>query len=191
MKNLGLQDKVQLSFHAYELGGRERTGLGVHENLALKYGVSREEAAAMTDRVEKLGAELGLRFDFSKARSAPTFDAHRLIQAAQSVGRGPALMERLHLAHFAEGQDLSDLATLQALGVEAGLSAELVKGVLDTQAFAEQVEEDEQRAVAYEISGVPFTVMNGRLAVPGAQPVATFEQALQQVLAMGPAEGKS
>lgn len=56
VKSLGLEGQVQLRFHAYELGGREKSGLGVHEHLALKYGISRQEAVEMTDRVEKVGA---------------------------------------------------------------------------------------------------------------------------------------
>jgi predicted DsbA family dithiol-disulfide isomerase len=189
VKSLGLEGQVQLRFHAYELGGREKSGLGVHEHLVLKYGISRQEAVEMTDRVEKVGAELGLSFDFAKAHSAPTFDAHRLVQAAEAADKGPQMMERLHRAHFAEGKDVSDPATLRALALEVGLAASKVGEVLEGQAFAAEVEEAEERAVAYEIRGVPFTVMNGRLAVPGAQPVETFEKAIQQAQAMTAKEG--
>jgi protein disulfide-isomerase len=52
--------------------------------------------------------------------------------------------------------------------------------VLEADAYAREVEEDLARAAAYEIRGVPFTVLNQRYAINGAQPVALFEEALRK-----------
>lgn len=172
LKTAGLE--ADFRFHAYELGPRQQSREPVLQHLAQKYRVSLDEARQMTDRVKALGAELGLDINSDVQKTAATFDAHRLVVAAQGQGLGRSVMERLRRAHFSEGQDVSDHAVLTALAVEAGMEAAEARRVLASGAYSQEVEEDEQRAVAYEISGVPFTVVNMRVAVGGAQSEETF-----------------
>ena len=174
--------KAEWKFHAYELGPRQQKRQPTLQHLAEKYHVPLEEARQMVKRVQDLGAELGIDINPDKQFTAPTFDGHRLVQAAQKAGLGPALMERLHKAHFSEGQDLGDKAVLRALAVEAGMDETEAQRVLDSDAYAKEVEEDEARAVSYEIGGVPFTVLNMRWAVGGAQPVEGFVDLLNEAL---------
>jgi predicted DsbA family dithiol-disulfide isomerase len=151
--------------------------------LAEKYGVSLAEGRQMIRRVQDLGRELGLDINPDKQQTAPTYDAHRLVQAAQVKGDARALVERLHRAHFSEGLDLGDRNVLQTLAVESGMDKDEAAGVLEGGAYAAEVEQDEQRASAQEIGGVPFTVVNGRLAVGGAQSVEAFGKVLREALA--------
>jgi predicted DsbA family dithiol-disulfide isomerase len=180
LQEAGLSQDAQWRFRAYELGPRQQAPGSVAERLGEKYAAGPEEVRQMFARVESLGAELGLAFNFSKARAASSFDAHRLVKAAEKAGRAADLMERLHRAHFSDGQDISQAAVLESLASQAGLDTAEVRRVLDSDAYAKEVDEDEARAASYEIRGVPFTVLNGRLGIPGAQPVATFVQALKQ-----------
>jgi predicted DsbA family dithiol-disulfide isomerase len=55
--------------------------------------------------------------------------------------------------------------------------------VLGSTAYAGDVAEDQQQAVAYGATGVPFTVVDGRYGVSGAQPVDVFLQALERAQA--------
>lgn len=167
-------------FHAYELGERQQKRQPTLEHLAKKYGVSLSEGRRMMGRVQALGAELGLVIDPDKQRTAPTFDAHRLVQAAQAQGDARALVERLHRAHFSEGLDLGDRGLLRTLAAEVGMDADEAGRMLESGAYAAEVEQDEQRAADYGIRGVPFTLVNGRLAVDGAQSVEAFGEALRQ-----------
>jgi predicted DsbA family dithiol-disulfide isomerase len=180
LDKLGVQ--AEWKFHAYELGPRQQKRQPTLRHLAEKYRVSPEEARQMVQRVQDLGRELGIDINPDKQFTAPTFDGHRLVQAAQKAGLGPALMERLHRAHFSEGLDVGDKSVLRALAVEAGLDAAEAARVLDSDAYAKEVEEDEARAVSYEIGGVPFTVLNMRWAVGGAQPVEGFVDFLNEAL---------
>jgi len=52
--------------------------------------------------------------------------------------------------------------------------------VLASGAFADEVREDEATARANDITGVPATVVDGRLLVPGAQEVDTFLRVLEK-----------
>jgi predicted DsbA family dithiol-disulfide isomerase len=178
LDHAGLADRAQWRFHAYELGAREQKPQPVIGHLAQKYGVTLEEARAMTARVASLGAEVGLVMNMDRCISAPTYDAHRLVQWAQSQGAAPKLMEALHQAHFTQGLDVSDHGLLAGLAQQCGLNKVHAEDVLKSDAFADGVEADLQRAQDYEISGVPFTVVKDRWVVQGAQSVAVFEQAL-------------
>ncbi|HTA17047.1 MAG TPA: DsbA family oxidoreductase [bacterium] len=175
--------EAQWRFHAYELGPREQKRQPTLQHLAEKYGVSLAEGRQMIRRVQDLGTELGLDINPDKQQTAPTYDAHRLVQAAQAKGDARALVERLHRAHFSEGLDLGDRAVLKTLAKETGMDAAEAGRVLEGGAYAAEVEEDERRAVSYEIGGVPFTVVNGRLAVGGAQSVKAFGEVLHKALA--------
>ncbi len=77
------------------------------ERLATKYGVSREEAEQMNARVTGLAAELGLEYHMDKALSGNTFDAHRMIHLAATLGHQAAAQERLMRAYFTEGEDIT------------------------------------------------------------------------------------
>ncbi len=175
LESAGLEARWR--FRAYELGERSQERRPTLSHLAQKYGVSPDEARGMLGRVRDLGAELGLDINPDVQKTAPTFDAHRLVKAAEAAALGPQLMERLHRAHFSEGRDLGDRGELAALAAEAGLDLAAARRLLETDAYAADVEADEERAAAQAIGGVPFTVINGRFAVSGAQSVETFRKA--------------
>ncbi|MGH7441473.1 MAG: DsbA family oxidoreductase [bacterium] len=174
-------------FHAYELGPREQKREPTLKHLAEKYSVGPEEARQMVQRVQDLGRELGLDINPDKQQTAPTYDAQRLVQAAQAHETGDAriLVERLHKAHFSEGLDLGDHAVLKRIASEAGMAPNKVDHVLASDAYAIEVEYDEERASAIEIGGVPFTVLNQRLTISGAQGIEAFRKALHQALPSG------
>jgi predicted DsbA family dithiol-disulfide isomerase len=179
LKKLGIQARWR--FHAFELGARVQARRPVLEHLAGKYGVSLDEASEMTKRVQGLGAELGLDISPGKQLTAPTFDAHRLVAARQATADDArALVERLHKAHFSDGLNVGDKAVLAQLAVEAGLDGAEAQRVLDTDAYTQKVEEDLRRAAQQEIRGVPFFVLDMKIALNGAQPVEAFERALKQ-----------
>ena len=63
--------------------------------------------------------------------------------------------------------------------MEAGLDAVEVQQVLASEEFASDVRADEREAQGLGIRGVPFFLIDGRLASSGAQRVEAFLQALQ------------
>jgi predicted DsbA family dithiol-disulfide isomerase len=51
--------------------------------------------------------------------------------------------------------------------------------VLETNAFADEVRADEQRARMYGITGVPFFAIDEKFGISGAQPSEVFAEALE------------
>lgn len=175
--------EADVVYHAYELNPRAGPTRPLSEYLRERFG---PDAGQMQAHVSRMGAATGLSFRWEDALYARTFDAHRLVLFAQAQGLGSAMVERLMLAHFQEGRDLADKATLLELASEAGLRGDEVDAFLLGDALAADVRRDEAQAQAIGVRGVPFFVLDGRLGLSGAQPVEAFERALAQAAATAP-----
>ena len=176
------RDEVTVTWRSFELdptAPRERDhDLTTH--LVEKYGVTPEGAQQMHDQMTAVAAAEGLDFRFDAARGGSTFDGHRLIHLAAAHGKQDAMKERLLRAYFTEGALISDPQTLERRGVEAGLPPDAVREVVLTGRYAEEVREDERTAASLGVQGVPFFVVDRRIAVSGAQPADVFLQLLDR-----------
>lgn len=176
------REQVEVVWRSFELDPRApavRPGDYVGR-LAQKYGVPVPEAQEMIDRMTAAAAGEGLGFRFDIARPGNTFDAHRLLHLAASRGVQDALKERMLAATFIEGRPIGDRETLVQLAADAGLDPKEAGSVLDSDAFAEQVREDEDEARAYGISSVPFFVVDETYGLSGAQPAPVLRTMLDR-----------
>lgn len=179
---------VEVVWRAYELDpSAPRHGEGAAaessaQMLSRKYGMPLAEAEAAQEQMAGRFRELGLEYDWPSSRISSTYDAHRLAALAARHGRSDEVDEALRRAHFTDGELLSDPAVLRRIGVEAGLPADEVDRLLSGDGFGDRVRADVGAARELGVRGVPFFVLDGRLAVSGAQPVEVFEQALEQAL---------
>jgi len=57
-----------------------------------------------------------------------------------------------------------------------------VRSLLATDEFTMDVRLDEREAARYNVHGVPYFLLDGQLAIPGALPVDSMKQALRQVM---------
>lgn len=176
------RDDVEVRYRSFELDPDAPAVVDGRyvERLAAKYRTSTAQAHAMIDRMTEQAAAEGLRFDFSVARPGNTFDAHRLLHLAADHGVQHRLKGRLLTAYLSEGEAVGAGPTLRRLAVAVGLPGDTVDEVLDGDRYAEAVRADEQQAMAYGITGVPFFVIDRRIGVSGAQPSEVLWQAFEQ-----------
>ncbi|MCD0489173.1 DsbA family oxidoreductase [Pedobacter sp. MC2016-14] len=176
------RDQVEVEWHSFELDPNAETlpDANPAQHLADKYGRSIEWAEEMQENVTHTASEVGLTFNLSKSIVANSFDAHRLIQLAKSEGLADEVEEQLFIAHFTNGENISDHQTLVKIGASAGLDKLTVETMLKGSDFAAEVRTDERTAQNIGIKGVPFFVFNEKLAVSGAQPPETFLGAMLQ-----------
>ena len=176
--------EVLIRHRAYELdpGMPKGRPVPVAAYLGEKYGGGEQAGAAMSTRAATVGEQEGLHFDMARALKVNSYDAHRLVALAREMG-GPALedaaLERMFSAHFAEGLAIDDRDTLLRCAAEAGMDERRVASVLADDTYGDTVREDEEEARAIGVTGVPFVVANGRVAVSGAQPVEVFLELLR------------
>ncbi len=183
MERLGL-DAGDIEIKSFLLNprGRAHSGEPLMVHLLDKYGGDQAGMEETFRYLTDAGKELGFRLDFYKARNASTDDAHRLFQFAKARGLGAAFSDRLQRAAYEEGAVLDDRETLLDLSVETGLPREEAEAALTRQAYWDGAQAEHREAEALDVQGVPFTLINRRVAVSGAQPAATFEKALRMAL---------
>jgi|SRR5882672_114257 len=158
----------QVTYHPFELNpDLPREGIARADYVAKKFGARGYSAH---DRLVHAGAPLGIPFAFDKiARQPNTLAAHALIEAARRKGVQPAVKEAMLKAFFVDGLDLSDDDTLVRAAAEAGLDRDDAKAAVADESLRSAVAEEEDKARAMGVNGVPFFIFNNRLAVEGAQ----------------------
>ena len=164
------RDEVEVVWRSFELdpdAPAERPEDGA-THLSKKYGVPHEQAVAMNERMTQTAAGDGLEFNFDRLRLGNTFDAHRLVHLAKSLGRQHEMKERLMRAYLTEGELMSDVKTLERLALEVGLPEDEVRDVLATDRYADAVRADERDAQQLGIHAVPFFVVERAMGVSGA-----------------------
>jgi predicted DsbA family dithiol-disulfide isomerase len=163
-------DEVTVLWRSFELDpGAPAVRDGTYSSqLASRYGTSPRGGSAMVGRISAAAERAGVQARFDLVRPANTFDAHRLLHLAKECGVQDRLASRLTRAYLAEGELLSDHATLQRLAGEAGL-AEGVEATLSSGAYSDHVRADEAEAARRDISAVPTLLIDERHVIPGAQ----------------------
>ena len=155
-------------FHPFELNpDLPREGIARADYIARKFGARGYSAH---ERLVHAGAPLGIAFAFDRIQRQPnTLAAHALIEAAGRKGVQAAVKEAMLKAFFVDGLDLSDEKTLIRVAAEAGLDRETAASAVADEELRRAVAEEEDKARAMGVNGVPFFIFNNRLAVEGAQ----------------------
>ncbi len=178
------RDHVEVVYHAFELDPDhpKDTQETVLSMLSRKYGMPEAQARAADARVAGLAQAEGLGFD-SNRPVGNTFDIHRVIHLGRAKGVQHELITAVNQAYFADARQVFDHDVLTEVAVGAGIDASAVTEVLDGDAYADAVRQDELEARQLGISGVPFYVLDMALGVSGAQATETFTSALSQAWA--------
>ncbi len=177
--------EVGVRWRSFELDPHApaRRPVGVVEHLAAKYGQTPEAARGMVEHMERMAAGEGLEMRLEQSQGGNTFDAHRLLHLAAERGRQHELKDELLRSYFTEGRPISDRGALADAAVAAGLERAEAEAVLDGDAYAQAVRDDEEQAYAFGISAVPFFVLNRKYGVPGAQDPEVILGALRKAWA--------
>ncbi len=175
------RDEVEVVYRSFELDpsypkDRHETTLAM---LSSKYGMSEADARAAESRIAGLAAAEGLGFDPVRP-IGNTFGIHRVLQLGLAKGVQGELIRAVDQAYFAQAQQVFDRDVITGIAAGAGLDATLAGDVIDGDAYAEEVRQDELQARQLGITGVPFFVFDMALGVSGAQPMETLANALQQ-----------
>ena len=175
--------EIDVHWHSYEL---DPNAPASHDNsnterLAKKYGKTVAEMENLQRQMAEMATDEGIDFQWQKAQSGNSFNAHRIIHLANSHGLGDAAKEAFFYAYMTEGLAIGERDVVEQVAARIGLPANEVKAVLDSDRFTDEVRQDEQIAQQQlGISGVPFFIFNQQIGLSGAQPREMFLQALQQ-----------
>lgn len=155
------------------------TGLPLADHFRDAKGIA--DPWPLFERASRAGAEAGLRFRFDRALAAQTRDAHRLLLLAPPDWQSD-LLDALHVAHFEQGADLSDVATLTRVAGEAGMDAAEALDLLESGAGVVELQLELRASHQAVPGGVPWFVFGPRHALSGAQPPDTLREAIDAAM---------
>lgn len=172
---------VEVENHPFDLDpNTPPEGVVVADMLREKYGRDPKE---MWARVEGEARASGIDLDLSKQpRSYPTAKGHTLVRLAKVKGTQHALANAIAWAYFMDHRQINDDDVLADIAIEHGYSRDEALQVMRDPDELGTTHDLAVAAAQQGIQGVPFFVFNGRLAMSGCQPEATFRRALQQAV---------
>jgi predicted DsbA family dithiol-disulfide isomerase len=178
-------DQPRVTWRPFQLNPQlPAEGMSREEYVVQKFGAARSKD--IYARVAAVGAEHGIPFAFDRiARQPNTVAAHSLIALAaaarlQTDGLQDKVKEAFLRAYFLDGVDLTRTENLIAIATAAGLARAQVEQCLADPQSRQAVEQEDQRARAIGVEGVPFFIFNGKLAVSGAQGPEALLDAMRQ-----------
>lgn len=182
LKDVQVQVHLQpLELHpALEAAGVERTPY-LQQQMPFR---SRTQPCWADIRLHGMAVGLDMGTD-EPARLYNTLDAHRLLQWADLHGREVQLelAQKLILAYFSQGADISNHQVLADQAAAVGLSRTQALAYLAGQEDAQAVREAESFYRGMGIVTVPTFIFNHRQLLRGNQTPESFARALQHVAA--------
>lgn len=178
---------VTVSHHSFELApGIPDRFDGSEADYLQKYeGAPLEQSNRMIPELQKLAASEGVQLKFEDLQLVNTRRAHRVFQMGEHRGVGEELLDRIFTAYFTECQDLADPEVLARLAAEVGLDHAEAYDAAENgfeSRWDDAVTADHVRGQMLGASGVPFSLINGKYRVPGAQSAEVFAEALREVM---------
>lgn len=155
-------------------------GLDRHDYMLAKFGP--ERLKTIHDPLIEAGKELDVPYHFDAITRTPnTLDAHRLIRWAHTVDRQNEVVERLFMAYWSEGKDVGDRDVLAACAGDAGVNAQQIRELLDTEQDVEETKAEIAHATKIGVTGVPTFILAQSYALVGAQSPAVLVDAITRV----------
>jgi len=155
-------------------------GLDRHEYMLAKFGP--ERLKTIHDPLIEAGKELDVPYNFDAITRTPnSLDAHRLIRWAHTVDRQTEVVERLFMAYWSEGKDVGNRDVLAQCAGDAGVNAQQIRELLDTQQDVEETRAEIEHATNIGVTGVPTFILAQSYALVGAQSPAVLVDAITRV----------
>ncbi|MDI9330614.1 MAG: DsbA family oxidoreductase [Alphaproteobacteria bacterium] len=176
------QPPPEVRWHPFQLNpDLAPEGMDRAEYVQRKFGA---RSGDVYGRVAAVGKQVGIDFCFDGIRRQPnTLVAHSLIAVADPGEAQNRLVQALFDAYFIDSLDLTDVQVLAQVARQAGLAEDRIEAALNDEGLHNQVSGMDEKARSLGISGVPFFIFNGELAVSGAQESEQLLGAMEQASA--------
>ena len=172
------RDEVVIRHRAFQLQPDIDTTQPTKAYLAEKYRMAESQVEEMQANVCAIADGEGLCYNLDETLSGNTFDAHRLLLWAETIGKQDQLLEVMYSAYFEKSLPLFSHEDLIQVCTAAGIDEDDVRAFLHSDDFTTQVLEDRALATQLGATGVPFFVIDMKYGISGAQPLEAFTQTL-------------
>ncbi|CAB4330640.1 unannotated protein [freshwater metagenome] len=173
------KEEITIRHRAFQLQPDIETTVATQELLATKYNLAPSAVKEMQANVCAIADGEGLCYDLDNTLSGNTFDAHRLLLWAATIGKQDQLLEAMYSSYFEKSKPLFSHADLVSVCLSIGLDADVVEDIVLSGKFTEEVNADRTLASQLGATGVPFFVVDMKYGISGAQPLEAFTQTLE------------
>lgn len=154
-------------------------GVNREDYLRRKFGHA--DGGKIYANVRRAAQDVGLTLNLEAIKRQPsTLRPHALLKQAAEQGVQDQLAEALFKAYFIDGRDLTNLAELRTIAQSAGLAAERITAAIENANEHAAIADADLQARDNGIGGVPFFILNQRLAVSGAAGADHLLEAIEQ-----------
>ena len=175
------QFESTLNWRSFQLNPQlKEEGILRKDYITNKFGEG-ANSEVIYERVRLAGEAVGLTMNFDKIIIQPNSSKmHSLIYAAKETNRDIELIENFFKAFFIDGMNLTDFEIVSKVASDNGLDSETINGVFHDNLFKKFVQEDNIMSKKYNITGVPFYVIDDSIGISGAQPPEVIVDAINQ-----------
>jgi predicted DsbA family dithiol-disulfide isomerase len=171
---------ITLNIHTFQLDpGASTEVTPLLDYLGHKIGLPPAQAREMEEGMVRLAAADGLPYAVDRPASS-TLDMLRAVQFGVERGVGWDYLRALQAEVFGGNPKAFEHDTIVEVGAKLGLDADEIRAVLASDRYADAVRADHDAAIRLGARGVPFTVLGGRLGIPGAVSVEQYAAAIDQ-----------
>jgi predicted DsbA family dithiol-disulfide isomerase len=178
---MGLVEKLKEEFDL----SVEWLGFEIHpetptEGMPLVKMFPRADVAAMTSRLNSMGALFGLAFQkiVNISNSRLSLEAGEF---AKEHGRFNEFHHAIFQAYFTQGKDIGDIGVLTLIGQDTGLDAAALRSALERGKYRKPLEQVRSEAASLGITAAPTFIINDTDRIVGAQPIETFRERLKSL----------
>jgi predicted DsbA family dithiol-disulfide isomerase len=130
------------------------------------------------------GARVGLTFNFDRIEHAPNSTLSHQMIALVPLAMREAVIDAVYTAYFEHGRNIGDLEVLLSIAQDHQLDTTSLRQDLANNARYDDIMAEVNESRQLGVTGVPFFVVDNRLAFSGAQPPAVILQVLQKAIEM-------
>jgi predicted DsbA family dithiol-disulfide isomerase len=178
LTQFGHKDEIVIRHRAFQLQPDAGETIPTIKLLAEKYHVSPDQVKEMQANVCAVADGEGLCYNLDDTLSGNTFDAHRLLLWAATIGKEQELLEAMYSSYFEKSLPLFAHQDLVAVAQSVGISPVDAMNILESDQYITAVNEDRELASRLGATGVPFFVIDMKYGISGAQPLEAFVETL-------------
>lgn len=189
IERIGPAAEFRIAMQPFELNpdmpkGGQNTGERLMKKYGFDYARLQENRKVIAQRAAAVDMPMNQTDD---SRSYNTFDAHRLLYWAGTLGQAEqlALKRSLLKTYHFDNLDTGETAVLVKAAQDAGLDGDAARETLEAGRYADEVRAEQAKWRQLGITSVPSVIIDDKYLVSGGQPPEVFEQALRQVAAEG------
>ncbi|WP_182353865.1 DsbA family oxidoreductase [Flaviflexus huanghaiensis] len=176
---------AEIHIRSFELDPGIKEPVSSIDRLVQSKGMPREDVERMEGQLKEMAEGEGLTYSTDRLMGT-TVPVHLLAQYAnrQSLETGEKFFREIQAAYFAGEINPFDDGELVDFAERCGLDRDGAAGALKDRELLNVVRGDQQIAHKLAVSGVPYILLNKKLAIPGAVAPERFRDAIRQAVAL-------